>query len=174
MEYIKKAEDKIGEWLKPVPHLPEEWRKWLASNIWWLMVISAVLICLSLITVIKLIAIELGMSAVVETFSNYGLGAVDYTVTNIFVLSVSLVAMIAFASIFIAAIQPLKKGQKKGWDLMFLAFLISVALNVFSVLGSFHNLFSGLLNAAIGAFIGAYLLFELKSYFIKTTRTEKK
>jgi len=173
MEYIKKAESKIGEWLKPVPHLPEDWRKWLAANIWWIMVISAVLICLSMITILKLIAIEFAWSPVVQSLSNYGLGSVNYGDSNIFFLFVSLVVMAAFVSIFISAIKPLKAGEKKGWDLMFVAFLLSVAFNVFSLLGTFHNFFSALLNVAIGAFIGAYLLFELKSYFVKTAKKPK-
>jgi hypothetical protein len=173
MEYIKKAEVKIEEWLKPLPHLPEDWRKWLAVNIWWIMVIGAVLVGLSAVAVFKAIAIELGLLSVVSLFADYGWGSAGYYGANMFVLIVSLAVMIAFAVIFIMAIKPLKNGQKKGWQLMFYSFLLSVAFNLVNLFMSFHYFFSGLLNVFIGALIGAYILFELKPYFVKVAKAKK-
>jgi hypothetical protein len=174
MEYIKKAEDKIGEWLKPVPHMPENWRKWLAANVWWLTAIGAILICLSLFAMFMAVVIAFGLTTAIGSYSLYGWGAYGYASTNILLLLINFVAMVVFAGIYISAISPLKKGQKKGWDLMFKAFLLGIVLNVITLLGTLNHFFSGLLNAAIGAFIGAYILFELKSYFVKTAKTEKK
>ena len=160
MEYIKKAEVKIGEWLKPVPHMPENWRKWLAANAWWLTAIGAVLICLSLFAMFMAVVIALGLTNAIGSYSPYGWGAYAYSNTNIVLLLIDFVVMLAFVSIYIAAINPLKKGQKRGWDLMFKAFLLGIVLNLITLLSSEH-IFSGLLNTAIGAFIGAYVLFEL-------------
>ena len=58
MKSIYKLEKMIESWLKPVPHLPTEWRKWLADNAWWLTIIGVVLSTISVLgMLIKLMAI---------------------------------------------------------------------------------------------------------------------
>ena len=49
MKSIYKLEKMIESWLKPVPHLPTEWRKWLADNAWWLTIIGVVLSTISVL-----------------------------------------------------------------------------------------------------------------------------
>ena len=49
MELLSKLEHKIYGWFKSFPGLPAGARKWLGDNVWWIVVISAVLVTISAI-----------------------------------------------------------------------------------------------------------------------------
>jgi len=63
------------------------------------------------------------------------------------------------------AIAPLKEMKKRGWDLMFFALLVSVALGIVGSVLSVN--IAGILFGLLGAAIGAYVMLELKHYFVK-------
>jgi uncharacterized membrane protein len=165
MEYVKKLEDMIEGWLKPVPHLPAAWRKWMAENVWWLVIISVVLEVFAVIGMYNA-AMLITNNPWYGYLEAYGApshaGMTLYTMVTMAFLAVSAVLMAM-------AVNPLKAKHKKGWDLLFLATLVGVASSLAgAVLGlSFTYLVSGIFSAVIGAAIGSYFLFEIRSYFKK-------
>ena len=84
---------------------------------------------------------------------------------------VSIISIIIAITIQAMAINSLKVMQKKGWDLLFLAFVVSIvgSIVVEILIFNFVTLISSILVIAIVAAIGAYILFEVRSYFKKST-----
>lgn len=164
MESLHKLEDMVEGWLKPVPHLPETWRKWLANNAWWLTLIGVIL------SIFAIIALFGALSLFTATTSIYGAYAAEviaetHTAMWTTAIWISLALMVVITVIEALAISPLKKMSKKGWDYMFLALVISV---VSSLITAVLNVNIGsLLSAVISAAIGSYILFELRSHFKK-------
>ncbi|HUC79057.1 MAG TPA: hypothetical protein VMQ58_02340, partial [Candidatus Saccharimonadales bacterium] len=81
----------------------------------------------------------------------------------LFAIYISIALLILTIVVEVMAISPLKELKKKGWDLLFLAYLISIAWGVISAILNID--ISSLISAVISAVIGAYLLFEIKSHF---------
>jgi len=163
MESIHKLENMMGEWLKPLPHLPVEWRNWISKNVWWITLVGVV------ISVFGILGLFSALSFFTATTNHYGplYTAATQTHGGLWKLSIyiSLALLVATVVVEAMAISPLKVMSKKGWDLLFLAYLLSV---VSGVIGAVLNvdIFS-LITTAIGAAIGAYFLFEIRSHFKK-------
>lgn len=159
MESLKKLEVTIGGWLKDVPHLPPNVRKWIAENAWWLVIISVVLGGFAILSILGAIAL-VGTVATV-----YGGPVVGAALTGTFLIaSLVLLAMLILMVVLESmAIKPLKALQKRGWDLIFLVTFISLVLGVVSALLSFD--FAGILRSVVGAAIAYYFLYEILGYF---------
>jgi uncharacterized membrane protein HdeD (DUF308 family) len=163
MESVHNLEKTVAGWYKDVPHLPKGAQKWLAENAWWLVAIGALLAALSLLALIPLVLFAFGLSTAFGGVA--AMGGYNYTVGAFAWLSVlvSLVTLGFYAVLSGMAITPLKAHKKRGWDLLFLIFIIEVASSVLTLVVSFNigSLIGGLISAAIGA----YFLFEIRGYF---------
>jgi uncharacterized membrane protein YhaH (DUF805 family) len=164
MEALHKLEDMIEGWLKPVPHLPNAWRKWLAENAWWLTLIGVVL---SVFAVFGLLSAASIFGATSGLYGSVIYNAVVETHGGLWLTSiyVSLILLVITVIVEAMAISPLKALSKKGWDLMFLAYVIGV---ISGLVGAILNIdILSLIWTAIGAAIGAYVLFEVRGHFKK-------
>ncbi|MFZ2255360.1 MAG: hypothetical protein WAW59_04900 [Patescibacteria group bacterium] len=74
---------------------------------------------------------------------------------NIFLI-VAMIVLAVTTALYFMAFPKLQKNQKSGWDLLFWAELVSI---VGAVLGGFA------IGQILGALIGLYLLFEIRTYF---------
>jgi len=173
MESIHKLEDTIEGWFKSFPHLPNNWRKWLAENVWWLVLIGVILSVIG--TIMLAMAIVVAMSAVSTVTSVYGAYGVNVvqSYSGWWYIATIISVVFLFLTIIIEAmaISPLKVQNKKGWDLMFIAYLIGIASSVVSALLTLTIM--NLLGSIIGAVIGAYFLFEIRSYFKQAAIVKK-
>ncbi|MFZ2125181.1 MAG: hypothetical protein WA087_03205 [Candidatus Saccharimonadales bacterium] len=157
MEQIKQIEKTIEGWLKPLPHLPAEWRKWLGENVWW---ITGIGVIVDVFVIINIYNAATAINSLNNFFKSYGLATSSgWTIS----LTVSIVLIALMTVIMAMAVNPLKEHKKKGWDLMFLATGISIASSVLTAV--FGGDLSSLLMNLIGAAVGVYVLFELKSHF---------
>lgn len=161
MKELNKLEDMVAKWLKPLPHLPAAGQKWIATNVWWLELIGVVMLAFSAISLIGVLMMALGLSATfwgVAAFS--GFAALSSGLTMLF--------YVASTVVMAMAISPLKALKKKGWDLLFLALAINAVNAVVGALVSFNpvTFITSILSGAIGVAIGAYFLFEIRSYFV--------
>jgi hypothetical protein len=161
MESVNELEKTVAQWYKNVPHLPKEFTKWLADNIWWLVVIGVVLAVLGLLALIPLALFSLGLSAGVNaiypTYTAGGFGLVWMGVL------LSLVSLVVVTVLEAMAISPLKSKAKKGWTLLF---IVAVVNALFSVLSNVVDLnFFGIVMAVVVVAIHGYFLFEIRSYF---------
>jgi len=172
MESIHKLENTIDGWLKPLPHLPTNWRVWISKNVWWIVLVGAIL---SIVGTLMLVgAIITAMAAVNTVTSVYGLYGISVASAYTGWWYAATVASVIFFAITIIinlmAISPLKAQSKKGWDLLFIVFLIGIVSTIVSaVLNiSSYSVIANILGSAIGVVIGAYFLFEIRSYFKPT------
>jgi len=165
MKIINKIETMIEGWLKPLPHVPAKWTKMLADNLWWIVGIGIVLTAIaSFMAIAALIA---GLSFL-SGFSGYGIYLANvYTGWWVIAAIISMLVPIASVVLMGMAFNPLKAMSKKGWDLLFIASLISAVAQVLVVIFNFSilSLFTALILPLIGIAVGVYVLFEIKSYF---------
>ncbi len=167
METVKRIENTIAGWLKPLPHLPENGRKWLADNVWWIVLIGAIL---SVLAAFAAISALLYATAIISTISSSFYGTIGYGVYNAWDISwlvISVLFLVANIVVMAMAVNPLKGKELKGWNLLFLLLLISAASSITNILVHFNifTFISSLIFAALGLAIGAYFTFEIKPYF---------
>lgn len=161
MERMSKIEDIISEWHDKTPHLPATVRQWLADNSWWvalaIAILGAIVIFFILIPLLLLGAVLSGLAGV--------LGAVAGGLLLLIAIIWMLVAIVSIILLAVA-VGPLKRHQKRGWNLLFFALLINVTVIVLKLLIDFEpaSFMLGLLMAALAG----YLLFEMKDHFTPT------
>lgn len=166
METIDKIENTIGGWLKPLPQLPVTWKKWIADNIWWITLVSVILSVLVIFTMINALLIAFSViSAVTGFYGQYF--ATTYSAWWETWSVIALAVMIAVTVIEAIAITPLKNKQRRGWDMLFLAYLIGAAETIVTFVRDFNiiTFIPSVIAIVIGLGVGAYLLFEVRSYF---------
>ncbi|NTW61518.1 hypothetical protein HGB24_02425 [Candidatus Saccharibacteria bacterium] len=173
METVKKLESTIEEILKPIPHMPTNWRKWLAVNAWWMAAISAILMILAAITTIGMIFTALSYLGALNSYSQSIFGYaisqayVQYSWPMVISSVISIASMAISTVIYYKAITPLKLMDKKGWDLLFLGFVINMGLSLIGDLVAFGQVsfIGNVVGTLIGAAVGAYVIFETKMYY---------
>ena len=144
----------MGEWHKNLPHLPENARKWLADNAWWLVLVGVVF---SVFAIFSLFSLLGWVSAVAGA---YGVGPGANVMLSAFL---GIAVLILVVILYALAISPLKAHLKRGWDLVFTASLISAAGRIIS--GIVGVDFGTILGSVIGLAISAYILFEVRDHF---------
>ncbi len=174
MHQIRQLESLTENWLAPFPHLPDGIRKWLANNIWWLVVIASFSMAISaLITLGYLFEYMRYMGNVpgylnVYTTMQYPIGWLLTTILALVYLSVATV-------LYAKAATPLKEHLRSGWDILFIVLVIGALKTLLDAVFTF-NIFGfvfGLLFELIGVMIAAYFLFEIRVYFIKSAKVVK-
>ena len=157
MQYVDSVSNTVAKWMKDVPHLPKGFTKWLAENSWWLTIVGVVF---SVFGVFGILAAMTAGSALLVVVGAPALGGMFFvsSVVSLVGIGISVVAEVM-------AITPLKAMKKRGWDLMFFVLLVSVVIGLLG--GLLTANVGSVLFGLIGAAIGAYVLIELKQYFVK-------
>jgi uncharacterized membrane protein YuzA (DUF378 family) len=161
---MQPLEKMLDDVFKQMPSLPEEARKGLAQAMPWVTLVGGVLSLLAAWYLYQAVAwINQWAGAVNSVY-----GATGYTspVGSIGIVAwVSLAILAAQAILFLVAFPALRSFKKTGWDLLLWAAVANIAYDVL------YNLFGGYMNigqlifSLIGAAIGLYLLFQVRSYF---------
>jgi len=171
MDFLKKLEEKVFGWFKAAPNLPNDARKWLGENIWWIIIVGVILTVLNILR---------GLQTLEEQLSLKGTVAGSYYVSSttsdwiIVTVSVSLFFLIIEAILMFLSIQPLREKQKKGWVLLFAAWLISavgLVVNGLLTLGIFSFIIT-VLFGAVWLAISGYFLFEIHGQFAHVERSK--
>ena len=168
MKSIKKFEDMIEGWLKPIPHLPTNWRKWISENIWWITLVGVILSTIGLLGLLIVLLGAMSFFGANSVFYGAYIPAA-YTGVQLFAGFVQLLFLVVTVTITVMAVMPLRLMSKKGWDFLFLAFLIGIVAQVVGavLMTNPSGIVTTLLSDLIGAAISAYFLFEIRSYFKK-------
>jgi hypothetical protein len=175
MELITKLESLVGGWLKNVPHLPPAGQKWLGQNVWWIVLIGAIVSGIALLFAIGALFALIALLGAV-TASYYGAyAATGVTGVTIVAAIVALAFTIIRVILLAISVKPLKDMQKKGWTLLFIVWLIQVVSVVVGAVLSFSvaGFFVGIIIGAIGLAISAYFLFEIHGQFAHSPRVTK-
>ncbi|MDB5162742.1 MAG: hypothetical protein JWO54_427 [Candidatus Saccharibacteria bacterium] len=170
MEFLNKLEKTVFGWFKSVPDLPNEARKWLSENAWWIVVIGLIL------TVLSILGNLSNLSSLVSLMDSPAAAyfvSPAITTWNIITIIVSLFFLLLEAILLAFAIQPLKERQKKGWVLLFATWLLGiVALVVGAFLGlSVINFIISVLFGAVWVAVSGYFLFEIHGQFAHVERS---
>jgi hypothetical protein len=157
MNSLHKLENTVAGWFKQAPHLPSNVTKWLSDNVWWLTLVG---VAISVFGILALIPFLLGVSVLTSSYALYAGVDVGRTMLAYWVSFGFLVAVVAIEAM---AIMPLKAKKKQGWDLLFLAVLVSILSSLvgFVVTYGVSNIF----GAVLTALIGGYFLFEIRGSF---------
>jgi len=158
MEHVHKLEAQVAIWYKDMPRLPENMKVWLATNLWWIVL---VLVILGALGVLGVLMITFFASAVLVGVAGVAGAAVSGVVTIVVILSLIFSALSLIVSAM--AIPHLKEMRRKGWTLLFVASLIDVVSIVVSLISSL-NILSFLWSVVL---LGAtlYFLFEVRDKF---------
>lgn len=167
MDAVRNLEKTLAGMYKDLPHLPVGLRVWLGQNVWWLVIISVVVSVFAVFTTVGLLLALLGISSVglgiAGYYGNYAVGGILGVAWLGALLAV--ISFVAIAILLGIAVNPLKAGAKKGWNLLFLVALVSLVSNV---VGSLMVLNIGSVAwDIITAAISAYFLFEIRDQFGK-------
>lgn len=131
--------------------LPPKAKEVLVTVAPWAVLVVAVLL---LPTIFAVFSLGTTLSGVYDAYIIATAGPIYYVGIAILVVQVVLMAL---------SIVPLMKRQRNGWLLAFYSSTISVVYSAVAALGYFNlgNLVMGL----IGAAIGYYVLFQVRSYY---------
>lgn len=172
---LNKIENAFEGWMKPLPHLPENGRKWIANNVWWINLVALVIAFFAILSIVGSLITALTAASLVNSYIAV-YGASVFTAGWIASTAVSLLSVVVIMIFTAMAIKPLKSLSEKGWNLLFIATLLSTALSMISNILSFELLYlvPGIIGAVIGLAISMYFLFEIRSYFKKVTSEARK
>ncbi len=171
MNRLQKLESLIQEWLRPLPHLPDNVRKWLANNIWWMVLVAAFGSAIATLMVLGGIFAYMNFIGNASSYAGFYMTAA-YSAGWIWTAIVGLL-FLAFATVLYSkAVTPLKEHRGLGWRMLFILLLVAaVKVLLDAVLTfSFFAFIFGIIFGVVGLAISAYFLFEIRSYFVKSTR----
>ncbi len=161
MELIHSIEKTLAEWFKGLPHLPKDISKWLADNAWWLTIAGLITAGLFILGALSFV---MAFNATTNGFFGYAYAYAGMSVASVWGSFWIMVAFFAvIATVEVMAIKPLQAKQSKGWELIFLAMLLSAASGVISSIVNFS--IGSIIGSLIGLAIGLYILFEVRGYF---------
>jgi FtsH-binding integral membrane protein len=170
MQFLNKLERTVLGWFKGVPNLPTGARKWLGDNMWWIVLIGAILTGLGVLG--SLAAISALLSVLDSVAVSY---YTSTTVTSWAIVTgfVGLAFSIVEGVLLAVAVKPLKDKQKKGWVLLFATWLVgAIAVIVNSILSlNVFGFIIGILFGAVWAAISGYFLFEIHGQFAHVERS---
>lgn len=166
---LSTIETKLNEvFAEKAPKLPEGGKKFIVE---WAPIISLVLGALSLIAAISLWNWAHAVNGAVDRLNTlcqaYGVtSSCGNTSINrlSFWVWLSLAVILVEGVLYILAYSGLKARQKKGWDYLFYGALVSLAYAVLSLFASYGG-FGNFLGSLIGAAIGFYFLFQIRSFY---------
>ena len=170
MEYITKLEKRVLSWFKTVPGLPVNGRKWLADNVWWIALVGAILTGMSILQSIGSI---MTLLAVLNTVVGSYYVTTAGTTLSIVSSLIGIFFMVVSGVLLAVAVKPLKAKLKKGWVLLFAAWLVSAlgvfasAVLSFSIVGFVITILFG----AVWIVISGYFLFEIHGQFAHVERS---
>lgn len=165
MEYLRKLEAIVLNWLKNVPHLPAQSRRWLGTNAWWIILTGVIIGAIwALFTFFQLMTNVTILNSVSMGYLVPPAFVTAWSVTTGFItLGFSVVALLLCA----VAVKPLQNKVKEGWVLLFVAWLVLTVGIVINAILSLNplNFIIDLLFGAICTGALGYILFEIHGQF---------
>lgn len=169
MELVRKAEASLGDLFKSLPALPAEWKEFLVKIVPWLALIGGI--------------VQLGAAWSLYTWASSANSFINYTNElsramggetvasgfSVFVYA-SLIILAIEAVLMLVAVPKLLNRQKSGWDLLFLAGLVSLLYAVVSLFMDYRGGFGGLFGALVSSAIGFYILFQIREKYLAATK----
>lgn len=165
MPQLEKLETTLDDVLnKKAPvKIPENGRKSLAGALWWLALIFGVLSLWGAWALWR-------VGHWVDTWVDYANSMTSvYGVSNELgvMYYLALVVLVVSAVMALLAAPGLKAMKKSGWNLLFYSMLVNAVYGVVVLFANYGG-FGDMLVAFLGSLVGAYLLFQVRSQFMKS------
>lgn len=156
-------EQRLLKLAKGAPHLPKTARTTLANNMWWIALVGAVLMLVTLV-------FQIDALSTITKISNSLLAVVVPQATLMWTTIRIVLVMILIVGVGIAlavAAKPLQKKQKKGWVMLFVALLVSALIVIVNTVLSLNvgSFFMNLILGGLGVLIAGYFIFEVHGEF---------
>jgi hypothetical protein len=161
---LEKWLDELVNKKQPV-QLPGEAKRWIADNVWWIVIIGGVLSLWSAWTFWQLGHYVDGLSRYVNELSRV-YGSTTYATELGPMWYLALVGLIIEGILLLMAFPKLKEHKKSGWDLLFYVSLVNIVIGVVYLLVPGYG-FGSLIGTLLGAAIGWFFLFQIRSRFVR-------
>lgn len=174
MEMIASLEKQLADINKSLPKLPAGLTKWLADYGWLLVLIGVALSILALIALVPAALVVFGFSTAIGVGSGiagYGFNPLVSSLAWLNVL-LSIANLLVVVALEAMAIAPLKDKKHRGWQLIFIASLVSLVVSIVSSL--ITQEFSSLVLSLVWSAIGFYVLFQIRPHFMGHTAKNEK
>lgn len=172
MELIAKLERVIAGWVKDVPHLPKIATKWIGENVWWIVLIGLIISGAGALTLLISVLGTMSLVGSLAASSYYFAPTIGAwaIVTGLVSLAFIVISMILMGM----AINPLRAKQKKGWTLLFVAWLASILFTVINAVLTLNPIgfITTILFGAIGLAISGYFVFEIREQFAHAEKSK--
>ena len=170
MDFINKIENKLVEVNKSLPSLPKEAKDWLAKYWPFFALVGGALEVIAAIFLYRVLNVVHSdfYNLVRDTAKAYGTD-VGYSSFDKFMVYFGVTFLLVNGVLLVLAYTKLAKKQAQGWNLMFLASLVSIVYSVLN-LGIPERGFGGFIGSLVGTAIGIYLLFQMRDVY----KTDKK
>lgn len=155
---IKKIEQRLADLHKNLPHLPLNGRKWLADNIWWIILIGAIATGIGVFALVLLTLLGGVFVAGAAFLFSAKFGGLALLLA---VLIVGLTVLNLVVSIM--AITPLRAHMRNGWLLLSASLIISFIAAVLTDV--IKQDAAAIIKEVIFLAIGMYVIFEIRNYF---------
>ncbi len=165
MDLVDRVERTLGVWYGRLPSLPQKLRHWIAANIWWIVLIGAVIMVVGLLGILSVLLLGTMFLSVFAGVYGHALGVIAALLTLIWVASYTVEMILMFM-----AIPALRTHDIRGWRMLFYVFLLGVAVEIAYVfvsadVGSF--IWSMVLTA-----VGGYVLYQVRDLFVAESDTK--
>lgn len=154
--------DQVGAPFRQLPHLPSAVTRFIANLMPW----AAILVGLfSLFSVLALTPLIFGADALFSSLSVM-VEETPYVIGNVnpIYYLVSSLLLLLDGLLLVAAFQPLRRKELRGWALVFWSNVVSSILTVLGIAFAGESV----LTSVLGIAIPFYILFETKKWFTPT------
>lgn len=158
MDLVDKVERTLGAWYGRLPQLPQKLRLWIADNMWWIMLIGAVVMVAGLLSVLGVLLLGTMLLSVFAGVYGHVVGVIVAMLALVWITLYTVDMVLLFM-----AISPLKAHELRGWRLLFYGFLLGVAVEITYVFVS-ADVASFIWSMIVTAF-GGYVLYQVRDHF---------
>lgn len=166
--YVDAVEQWLADLMKPVPDMPKKVRAWIADKIW---IFAAIIAGLAVVNVVFTFFGILTYLSFLGNASSYAgiYAASPYATMWLPIALVSLVYSAFVAYLYYKALDPLREKKASGWRILFYILLLSGAVSIVDAILTLDiwQFIGALIGGAIGFFIGAYFLLQIRREFVK-------
>lgn len=167
MAVLNDLETKLEDVFKGAPKLSDSTKESLAKLWPWLALIFGILQLAAAWALWGLIRTSDRILDTANTISLYYTGrSVGYSSMDKFWIYLGVAMLVVDAVILLLAYPHLVKRARRGWDLLFLGSVINVVYSIVTIFISGRG-FGSFLMGLIGSAVGFYLLFQVKSKYVK-------
>lgn len=166
MSVLQSLENSLNNLLvKKTPALPEGGKKALVTYLPWINLALGVLSLLMAYWLWQWAHLDSGLINYANSINAIYGGPVVTTNHLTFTIWLALAVLVVEALLYLAAFPATRDHKKSGWNLMFYAMLASVVYAIVTIFTNYGG--SHVISSLIGAAIGLYLLFQIRTSYIK-------